>query len=124
MPAFSPHLADVLLVFTTLPDEASAGTLARLLVERQVAACVSKLPSVLSCYRWQGQVEEADEILLLIKTTQVRYAALEAMILEHHPYELPEIVAVPVVAGLPGYLNWVVAETTPVTAAEQTHLSN
>lgn len=107
-----PSLPPVLLVFTTLPDTTVAQTMARLLVEQRLAACVSVLPAAQSCYRWQGQVEEATEIPLLIKTTTARYAALEAAIRENHPYELPEIVAVPVVAGLPDYLSWVAAETT------------
>lgn len=104
--------SDLLLVFTTLPDAAAAQAMARLLVEQRLAACVSVLPAAQSCYRWQRQVEEATEIPLLIKTTTARYAALEASIRAQHPYELPEIVAVPVAAGLPDYLSWIAAETT------------
>ncbi len=102
---------NVLLVLTNLPDRESAETLARSLVETQLAACVNILPSCRSVYRWEGSVEWADEVPLLIKTTEARYPALEAAIREQHPYEIPEIVAVPVVNGLPEYLAWLVAET-------------
>ncbi|MCW5576536.1 MAG: divalent-cation tolerance protein CutA [Burkholderiales bacterium] len=100
-----------LLVFSTLPDAAAARRLAQLLVDRRLAACVSVLPPCASVYRWQGAVEEAAEVPLMIKTTAARYADLEAAIRAEHPYELPEIVAVPVQRGLPGYLDWVAAET-------------
>ncbi len=102
---------NVLLVLTNLPDRESAETLARSLVEKQVAACVNVLPSCRSVYRWKGSVEWADEVPLMIKTTEARYPALEAAIRERHPYEIPEIIALPVVNGLPEYLVWLVAET-------------
>ncbi len=102
---------DVLLVITHLPDRDAADHLARALIEENVAACVNILGACASVYRWQGVVERAEEIPLLIKTTVVRYAALEATIRRLHPYELPEIVAVPVAQGLPGYLQWVQNET-------------
>ena len=104
-------MADPLLVFTTLPDTDSAHTLASALVESRLAACVSILGACTSVYRWQGATETATEVPLLIKTTPARYAALEAAIRAHHPYELPEIIAVPVTQGLPGYLDWVAAGT-------------
>ncbi|HNV92148.1 MAG TPA: divalent-cation tolerance protein CutA, partial [Thauera aminoaromatica] len=100
-----------LLVFTNLPDAASAEALANALIDRQLAACVNMLAPCTSVYRWQGATETATEVPLLIKTTPARYAALEAAIRAHHPYELPEIVAVPVTQGLPGYLDWVAAGT-------------
>jgi len=100
-----------LLVFSTLPDAAAARRLARLLLERRLAACVSVLAPCTSVYRWQGAIEETAEVPLMIKTTAARYADLEAAIRAEHPYELPEIVAVPVQRGLPGYLDWVAAET-------------
>ncbi len=100
-----------LLVFSTLPDATAARRLAQSLVDRRLAACVSVLPPCVSVYRWQGTVEEAAEVPLMIKTTAARYADLEAAIRAEHPYELPEIVAVPVQRGLPGYLDWVAAET-------------
>lgn len=102
---------DTLLVFTHLPDEASARGLASILIEGRLAACVNVLPLSVSVYRWEGKVESASEVPLLIKTSAARYDALEAAIREHHPYELPEIVAVPVTQGLPAYLAWVARET-------------
>jgi len=103
---------NVLLVLTNLPDAGTAQTLARLLIERRLAACVNILAPCQSMYRWQGRIEDATEIPLLIKTTASCYAALEAAIRAHHPYELPEIIAVSVERGLPAYLAWVGAETT------------
>lgn len=102
---------DVLIAVTTLPDTASAQALAARLVELHVAACVNVLAPCRSVYRWQGKVEDAEEVPLLIKTTAARYADLEAAIRAAHPYELPEIVALPVARGLPDYLAWVAAET-------------
>lgn len=106
-----PHPSECLLVFTNLPDGDSAQALAKRLVEARLAACVNILAPCASVYRWQGQMEQATETPLLIKTTAARYAALEREIRAGHPYELPEIVAVPFAAGLPAYLAWVTAET-------------
>lgn len=104
--------SDILVVLTNLPDRRSALDLARTLVERRLAACVNVLAGAASVYRWRGAIETAEEVPLIIKTRAALFAELEAAIVENHPYELPEIVAVPVVRGLPGYLQWVVAETT------------
>lgn len=101
----------ILVVLTNLPDRQSAEELARFLVEDQLAACVNVLSSCRSIYRWKGEVEETDEVPLLIKTTEARYEALEAAIRARHPYELPEIIALPVAQGLPDYLAWLAAET-------------
>jgi periplasmic divalent cation tolerance protein len=108
---------ETLVAITTLPDAASARTLAARLVELRLAACVNILAPCRSVYRWQGKVEDAEEVPLLIKTTAARYADLEAAIRAAHPYELPEIVAVPAARGLPDYLAWVAAETAPDTSA-------
>ena len=105
----------VLLVLTNLPDPASAEALAAALIEARLAACVNLLASCRSVYRWNGAVEHANEVPLLIKTTAERYPALEAAIRARHPYELPEILALPIERGLPGYLAWVAAETQPET---------
>ena len=102
---------DILLVITNCPDESCANAIALALVEEKLAACVNILPRVQSVYRWQGAVESASEIPLLIKTTAERYPALEAAIRARHPYEVPEIVALPLSQGLPAYLNWVATET-------------
>lgn len=105
---------DVLLVLTNLPDREAADKLAGMIIEERVAACVNILGACTSVYRWDGAVEKAEEIPLLIKTTGARYAALEAVIRRLHPYELPEIIAVPLARGLPGYLQWVADETQDV----------
>jgi periplasmic divalent cation tolerance protein len=106
----------VLLVLTNLPDRDTALTLARALVERRVAACVNVMAECTSVYRWQGKVEEAAEVPMLIKTSQAAYPDLERALRELHPYELPEIVAVPLTHGLPDYLGWVLDETLPPQA--------
>ena len=103
---------ETLLILTNCPDEESANAIALALVESKLAACVNILPRMQSIYRWQGVVESATEIPLFIKSTVTNYPALEAAIRERHPYDLPEIIALPIQAGLPAYLNWVVAETT------------
>jgi len=106
----------VLLVLTNLPDREAATNLARALIERRAAACVNVLAACTSVYRWQDKIEEANEVPVLVKTTDAAYPALEQAIRELHPYELPEIVAVPLTRGLPAYLDWVIAETQPGTA--------
>ena len=102
---------ETLLVFTNLPDRDAALRLAQALVERRLAACVNVAGGCTSVYRWSGAVEEANEVPVLIKTRAARYPELEAAIQELHPYELPEIIAVPLVRGLPEYLEWVAEET-------------
>lgn len=104
-------MSDVLLVITNLPDEQAAAVLAQQLVETRVAACVNRLAPCVSTYHWQGKVETASEVPLLIKTTRAAYPRLEQLIRAAHPYELPEIIAVPLTAGLPAYLDWVSQET-------------
>jgi periplasmic divalent cation tolerance protein len=100
-----------LLVITNCPDEESANAIALAVVEVRLAACVNILPRVQSVYRWQGAVESASEIPLLIKATAANYPALEKLIAERHPYDVPEIIALPIAQGLPAYLNWVAEET-------------
>ena len=104
---------NALLVLTNLPDRAAAEKLADALIQKRVAACVNILAPCRSVYRWKGAVQHDEEHPVLIKTTRESYAALEAAIREAHPYELPEIVAVPIERGLPAYLDWVAAETMP-----------
>jgi periplasmic divalent cation tolerance protein len=105
--------SDAILIFTSLPDKQSAKNLAGALVAERLAACVNILPPCASVYRWQGKIENAQEIPLLIKTSRACYGKVEQAIRARHPYELPEIIAVPVEAGLPAYLDWVAAETHP-----------
>lgn len=104
---------DVLVVFTTMPDAARAQDLAQVLVESRTAACVNVLAPCRSVYRWQGAVESAGEIPMMIKTTRARYADLERQLRASHPYAVPEIVAVPVMAGWPGYLDWLRESVAP-----------
>lgn len=106
-----PMSAQALLVFTNVPDVDTAERLARILIERRVAACVNILPAIRSLYHWQGQLETATEVMLQIKTIQPHYAELEAAIEAAHPYAVPEIVAIPIVDGLPAYLDWIRQET-------------
>ena len=101
-----------LLVLTNLPDRASAERIGDLLIENRLAACVNILAPCRSVYRWKGAVQHDEEHPLLVKTTTERYAELERAIRGAHPYELPEIIAVPIEHGLPEYLEWVSAETT------------
>lgn len=100
-----------LLVLTNLPDRAAAERLADTLIEKRLAACINILAPCRSVYRWQDAVQHDEEHPMLIKTTAEGYPALEAAIRAGHPYELPEIIAVPVERGLAAYLDWVAAET-------------
>lgn len=100
-----------MLVLTNVPDLDSARKIGRRLVEERLAACVNCLPGVTSFYRWQGATEEAAEMTLLIKTRRERYAEVETVIRQLHPYELPEIVGLVLDQGLPDYLRWIEQET-------------
>jgi periplasmic divalent cation tolerance protein len=100
-----------ILVLTTLPERAQAEALARELVTSRLAACIQIGSTVQSLYHWQGQIETAAEIPLAIKTRAALYHQVEEAIRKRHPYELPEIVAVPITDGLHGYLAWIAAET-------------
>lgn len=105
-------MSDVLLVITNLPDASSAEGLAQQLIEAHVAACVNQLAPCASTYHWKGKIGTSTEVPLLIKTTRSAYPRLEQLIRAAHPYELPEIIAVPVTAGLPAYLEWVDRKTS------------
>ena len=98
---------DHLLVLSTCPDAATAERLAGLLVEQRLAACVNIVPGLTSVYRWQGETQQDSEVLLLAKSRADRYPALESALVENHPYELPEVVAVSLNQGLEGYLAWI-----------------
>ena len=99
-----------LIVIVTAPSEEVAARLARGLVEARLAACVNILPGLTSVYRWEGAVESAAEHLLLIKCAAAAYDAVEAWVVAHHPYELPECVALPIVAASSPYLAWLLGE--------------
>lgn len=100
-----------LICFCTCPEAYSAERIATTLVEERLAACVNIVPGLRSVYRWEGRVEAADEVLLLIKTAADRYPELQDRLRALHPYELPELLAVESAFGLPGYLRWVTDET-------------
>ena len=102
-----------ILVLTNLPDRASAETLAQKLVSARLAACVSIGAPVESIYHWQGKIEIAKEVPVTIKTRAGRFADVAATVRAHHPYELPEIIAVPLIDGYPPYLDWIEAESSP-----------
>ncbi len=95
------------LIFCTCPDQKSAEDIAGHLINQKMAACVNIVPSITSMYEWQGKVETSQEHLLLIKSHTDKYEALASLIKSHHPYELPEIIAVPIERGLPEYLQWI-----------------
>lgn len=106
-----PNGSSYLLVLTTHPDREGALALARQLLEQRLAACINILPAMRSVYVWEGRLESGEEHQLFIKTRAERYPALERAIAAHHPYEVPEILALPITRGLGAYLRWL-DETT------------
>jgi periplasmic divalent cation tolerance protein len=106
-------MSETLVVLTNCPDEAVATRIAQTVVEQRLAACVNRLAPVHSTYRWQGAIESAVEVQLLIKTTRERYPALEETLRTLHPYSVPEIMALPVTLGFGPYLRWIDDETQP-----------
>src|SRR4051812_11676070 len=104
---------EIRIVFCTFPDVELARRVARGLVEARMAACASVIPQVHSVYRWQGKVDTGDEALAIFKLSASRYREFEAKLRSLHPYELPEIIACPIDQGLPEYLDWVRANSSP-----------
>lgn len=102
---------DVLVVLVTTPTPERAAELARALVEERLAACGNVVPGLRSIYRWEGEVQDDPEALLVLKTTRARFEALRDRILALHPYQVPEVIALPVEAGSAAYLAWVAGET-------------
>lgn len=100
-----------LIAFCTVPDLDVADRIARMLVGEGLAACVNRVPGVVSTYRWQGELHVDAEVLLLIKTTRERFEVLCERLVALHPYELPELIAVDVAAGHAPYLDWLARET-------------
>lgn len=98
---------DHCIVLCTVPDTATGEALGQHLVETQLAACVNLISGLTSIYRWQGKLQRDAEVLLVIKTRHDRFASLCTVVRERHPYELPEIIAVPLTDGLPAYLDWI-----------------
>ena len=104
-------MIEPVLILTNFPDKKGAVAFAGALIERQLAACVNVLSPCVSVYRWQGKTESADEIPVLIKTRRQHYDQVEQLIKMMHPYELPEVIMVPIMDGLPAYLQWIASET-------------
>jgi periplasmic divalent cation tolerance protein len=104
-------MTDKIVAFSTCGSLQEARAVAQALVESRLAACVNIVPGVTSIYRWKGVVEEASELLLLIKSTAELMPQVVAKLREVHSYEVPELIAVPIAAGLPDYLAWIGAET-------------
>lgn len=102
----------IVIVFCTFPDVPTAGKVVRELVEQRLIACGNIIPQIQSVYRWHNEVESNEEALAMLKLPVEHYPAVEQKVRELHPYEVPEIIAVPVGKGLPGYLNWV-SESCP-----------
>jgi len=108
-----PMADEYLLVLCTCPGNTVAAEIATALIEQKLAACVNRVPGVKSYYHWQGRLAQDDEVLLLIKTTRARFAALEGAISAVHTHQVPEIIAVPITAGSEAYLQWVSDATAP-----------
>ena len=104
-------MSEARLVLSTCPDAGAAETVARALVEERLAACVNLVPGVRSIYRWQDAVEQADEILLVIKTTAANVDALTARVAQLHPYEVPEVIAFAATDVSDAYLAWLEGST-------------
>lgn len=111
-------VTDKIVVLTTCSSREEADRIAYQLVDARLAACVNVLPGIGSIYRWQGAVEQAQEILLLIKSSRALFDSLRARIEQLHSYSTPEIVALPIVDGAEGYLNWMNAELQPASPSE------
>jgi periplasmic divalent cation tolerance protein len=106
-------MTDALIVLCTVPDPACAERIATAVVEERLAACVNALPGVASTYRWEGKVERAEEVLLVMKCATDRYPALEARVRALHPHTVPEVIAIAVAAGHAPYLAWITESTRP-----------
>ncbi|HNW78002.1 MAG TPA: divalent-cation tolerance protein CutA [Candidatus Competibacteraceae bacterium] len=100
-----------LVMYCSCPDLATAERIATCVVGERLAACVNIVPGLISIYRWQGAVQRDSELLLILKTASTLYPRLEARLRELHPYQVPEIIALPIQAGLPAYLDWIAAST-------------
>jgi len=108
-------MTDILLVLSTFPDLGKARQTVTVIIESQLAACVNLCPQLESIYRWQGRVETGAEVLAIFKTTSEAYPALEQRLRELHPYEVPEIIAIPAAHVSEAYARWVMAETQVIS---------
>ncbi|TXI30013.1 MAG: divalent-cation tolerance protein CutA [Nitrosomonas oligotropha] len=108
---------EAVLIISNFPDQKTATLLAEALMEQRLAACVNVLSPCVSIYRWQGKIESAGEVPVLIKTRKQHYDRVEQLIKMMHPYELPEVIMVPITGGLPAYLQWI-TDTTPLSDSD------
>ena len=106
--------AEFCLVLSTCPTQDVAESIAMMLVENKLAACVNIVPGLTSVYEWQGNIEKSQEYLLLVKTKSTAFPAVESAIMERHPYELPEIISIPLNNGLANYLSWIDDNVAPI----------
>lgn len=106
-------MSDAIVVLCTCSDNTSARQLAQTLLSEKLAACVNLIPQVTSLYYWQGKMEESQEVQLVIKTRRTMFGVLQERLLALHPYEVPEILGLPILCGNPAYLQWVQEQTTP-----------
>ncbi len=106
--------SEAILVVTNLPDREAALKLAHKLVESRLAACVNVMAECTSVYRWKGKIETASEVPVFIKTLKAHFPQLEQMVRKYHPYELPELITVPISDGLKAYLEWLATETLTI----------
>ena len=104
-------MTDAMLVLSTFPNSDAAADMAKKVVGERLAACANILPAVRSIYRWQDKVQDENEVLVLLKTRQGQLERLKQRILELHPYDVPEVIAVPIEQGHTGYLDWIAQET-------------
>lgn len=116
-------MSEYCVVLCTVPSSDLAEMIARGLLEERLAACVGVLPTVRSFYTWKGELCREDEVLLLVKTTRAAYAALERSLRNRHPYEVPEIVMLPIEAGWPPYLDWIRESVSPAGEGEGSGMS-
>ncbi|MGL5598443.1 MAG: divalent-cation tolerance protein CutA [Aeromonas sp.] len=105
-------MTDAIVVLCTCPDQTCADLICQQLLHQRLAACINQLPGVTSLYRWEGKIERACEIQLIIKSRQSLLVELQQCVLAHHPYQVPELLVLPVSAGLPAYLEWLTGETS------------
>ena len=96
-----------IVIYCTCPDIETAQRISRLAVEQRLAACINQIPGITSIYTWDGNIQEDQEVLLIVKTTEERFDEFQKLVNDEHPYDLPEIIALPVTQGSPDYLDWI-----------------
>lgn len=106
-----PIMPEYQVLFNTCPDLNTAQDIAKVLLEKHLAACINIVPQIQSMYEWKGEIVTDTELLLIIKTQAKHYASIEKLLMELHPYEVPELIALPINAGLPSYLDWIQSVT-------------